>query len=186
MTAAIRAAVLDRDGTIVVDHGYLDDPARLEFADGAVEGLKLLSARGWRLVVITNQSGVGRGYFSAAQMAAVNLRLTHMLRLVDVPLEGIYVCPHAPQDRCACRKPELELMRRAAADIGFDPRAACVIGDKESDVEFGRRAGAATVLIAPQARPPVRSSADAVVANLAEAARYLTEVKGAAIAGVPS
>jgi len=147
-----RVAILDRDGTIVIDRGYLDDPAGLEFLAGAAEGLRTLYQRGFRLVVVSNQSGVGRGLFPLERVLAMNARLQVMAHEIGVEFEAIYVCPHAPDEGCACRKPAQALMQRAAAELDFEPQRAIVIGDKESDIEFGRRAGAFTILIA--AAPP--------------------------------
>lgn len=142
--------ILDRDGTIVVDRHYLADPAGLEFLPGAAEGLKLLHQQGHRLVLITNQSGIGRGLFSEAQLEAVHVRLRQMMRAAGAPLEAIYYCPHAPEAACECRKPGSKLFWRAAAELGFEPEEAVVIGDKRSDVEFGVRVGARTILISPE------------------------------------
>ncbi len=168
-------AILDRDGTIVVDRGYLGDPMGLQFAPGAAEGLRRLHRHGYRLVVVTNQSGVGRGFFPMSCVDAMNVRLQAMVEAAGATLEGIYVCPHAPSDACACRKPAQGLMRRAAAELGFDPARAVVIGDKESDIEFGRLAGAKTVLIAAAvAAPPARVVPDWVVPDLSAAAHILT------------
>lgn len=176
-----KVVILDRDGTMVIDRGYLDDPAGLEFEPGAAAGLKAMHDHGCRLVVVTNQSGIGRGYFTMDRLEAMNVRLREMAAQAGAPLAGIYHCPHAPEDACTCRKPEQDLMRRAAADLGFDPAAAIVIGDKESDVEFGRRAGAATILIA--ARPPTAAAtrADFVAPDLEAAARIV--ISGGAARG---
>lgn len=173
-SAPDKVVILDRDGTLVIDRGYLDDPEGLEFEPGAAEGLKQLHSHGYRLIVITNQSGVGRGYFPLESLAAMNARLTHMVAEIGARLAGIYSCPHAPEDACTCRKPEQELMRRAAAELGFDPKAAVVIGDKESDIEFGRRAGATTILIAAPAPNPSATRADFVAPDLEAAARIVT------------
>jgi D-glycero-D-manno-heptose 1,7-bisphosphate phosphatase len=152
--------VLDRDGTIVVDRQYLADPEALEFEPGARAGLQRMSRMGCRLVLITNQSGVARGFFSLGQLDKVHGRLRRMLEDIGSPLEGIYFCPHGPDDGCECRKPKLGLLHRASAELGFDMSKSIVIGDKESDIEFGRRANAVTMLIskagsspAPAARP---------------------------------
>ena len=167
-----KVVILDRDGTIVIDRGYLDDPRGLEFGPQAAEGLHWLHSQGYRLVVITNQSGIGRGYFTIERLEAMNARLTAMVEESGARLAGIYYCPHAPEAACDCRKPAQGLLRRAAAELGFDPAAAVVIGDKESDIEFGRRAGATTILIAAEA-PPAGSGAraDFVAPNLMAAAR---------------
>ena len=166
-----KVAILDRDGTIVVDRGYLSDPAGLDFLEFAVDGLRLLHAAGYRIVVITNQSGVGRGFFALTAVDAMNARLHAMFEAIGVPLAGIYVCPHAPQDACECRKPAQQLMTRAAAELGFDPRDAVVIGDKASDVEFGLRAGARAVLIAAETPTAGKNLPHAVAQNLLQAAR---------------
>jgi D-glycero-D-manno-heptose 1,7-bisphosphate phosphatase len=173
-SAADKVVILDRDGTLVIDRGYLGDPAGLEFEPGAAQGLRRLYSHGYRLVVITNQSGVGRGYFALERLEAMNARLNVMVENAGARLEGIYYCPHTPDAGCTCRKPALGLLTRAASDLSFNPAAAVMIGDKESDIEFGRRAGATTILIGVDARTaPVRFRPDIVAPNLIEAARAL-------------
>ena len=172
--ASDKTVILDRDGTIVIDRGYLDDPAGLEFAPGAAQGLIWLYSHGYRLVVVTNQSGVARGLFTLERVAEMNARLNAMVERIGARLDGIYVCPHAPDAGCSCRKPALGLLTRAAADLGFDPAAAVVIGDKESDIELGRRAGSTTILIAADAAAHTGVKADIVAPDLLEAARAVT------------
>lgn len=163
--------ILDRDGTVVVDRDYLGDPDGLEFLPGAAEGLRRLYRGGYRLVIISNQSGVGRGYFSLERLQQMNARLLEMVRAEGAEIAGIYCCPHRPEDDCDCRKPRLKLLLQAARDLGFDPGDAIVIGDKASDIELGRRAGALTVLISTE--PDVRAAsvhADYIAPNLTAAA----------------
>jgi D-glycero-D-manno-heptose 1,7-bisphosphate phosphatase len=176
---ANNVVILDRDGTIVIDRGYLSDPARLAFAPGAAEGLRWLYSHGCRLVVITNQSGVGRGFFTIEQLEAMNMRLHAMVEEAGAKLDGIYYCPHRPDDGCACRKPQPGLLMRAASDLNFDPASAFFIGDKESDMEFGHRVGATTILIAAAAPSHVRTQPNVVVPNLMEAALAVTALRGA-------
>jgi D-glycero-D-manno-heptose 1,7-bisphosphate phosphatase len=108
----------------------------------------------------------------------MNARLDAMVEEVGARLEGIYYCPHAPEAACACRKPALGLLTRAAADLDFNPRSAIMIGDKESDIEFGRRAGARTILIAANApTAPIRVKPDVIAPNLMEAARAVTSLR---------
>jgi D-glycero-D-manno-heptose 1,7-bisphosphate phosphatase len=174
-----KVVILDRDGTMVVDRGYLDDPAGLEFLPGAADGLRSLYSQGYRLVVITNQSGVGRGLFSIERVHAMNARLERMVEEAGAKLERIYFCPHAPDAGCDCRKPALRLIKQAAAELGFDPPAAIVIGDKESDVEFGRRAGAVTMLLGKrETRLSSSATPDYVVENLKEAADIMSSRLG--------
>jgi len=169
--------LLDRDGTLVVDRDYLADPAGLEFLPGAAAGLRRLHDRGHRLVVVSNQSGVGRGLFSLAQLRAVNERLAAMVRDIGAELAGIYCCPHRPDEGCDCRKPAIGLAQQAAAELGFDPRAAIVIGDKPSDVELGRRLGAVTIRIVGPSAAPAARPADGVayyeVSDLQQAAQII-------------
>jgi histidinol-phosphate phosphatase family protein len=139
-----KVVILDRDGTVVIERGYLDDPAGLEFEPGAADALRWLHARGYRLVVITNQSGVGRGLFPLDRVIAMNARLTAMVEDAGAKLAGIYFCPHAPDAGCACRKPALGLLSQAQAELKFDAKSAFVVGDKKrptlsSDVVPERR-----------------------------------------------
>jgi D-glycero-D-manno-heptose 1,7-bisphosphate phosphatase len=170
-----KVVVLDRDGTIVVDRHYLADPSALEFEPGAEAGLRRMSDMGCRLVVITNQSGIARGFFSLSRLEEIHDRLRQMLHSIGVRLDGIYFCPHGPGEGCECRKPNLGLMRQASEQLGFDMSESIVIGDKDSDVEFGRRAGAVTILIG---KPEVQLSSSAtpahVVQNLKEAADIIS------------
>jgi D-glycero-D-manno-heptose 1,7-bisphosphate phosphatase len=172
--AADNVVILDRDGTIVIDRGYLADPDRLEFMPGAPEALRLLCECGYRLVVITNQSGVGRGLFTIDHVEAMNARLHSMVEETGAKLTKIYFCPHRPGAHCACRKPNLALIEQAATELQFDPRNAVVIGDKESDVEFGLRAGSRAILISSET-PSIRgrSAAHLIVQTLLEAARSI-------------
>jgi D-glycero-D-manno-heptose 1,7-bisphosphate phosphatase len=169
-----KVVILDRDGTIVVDRNYLADPADLEFEIGAPEGLRSMYERGYRLVVITNQSGVGRGLFSLQRLEQIHDRLRQMVESIGVRLDGIYYCPHAPNDGCLCRKPQISLFNQAASELGFDPSSAVVIGDKMSDIEFGHRAGATTVLVAANSQSLVGGpKPDFVVKDLVQAAAFI-------------
>lgn len=180
-SGADKVVVLDRDGTMVIDRDYLSDPEGLEFLPGAAEGLRLMYRRGYRLVVITNQSGVGRGYFSLDRLHEMNDRLMDMVRGVGARIERIYYCPHRPDEDCPCRKPQTKLLMDAAAELGFDPTGAIVIGDKSSDVELGRRAGATTMLIASAGSDNQAVKADHVVPDLSAAAEvvHALELSGA-------
>ncbi len=173
--APARAVILDRDGTIVVDRDYLDDPQQLEFLPGAAEGLRRLRELGWRLVVVTNQSGVGRGRFSLARLHEIHARLRQMARLAGGEIDAIYYCPHRPEEDCDCRKPKPQLVRQAAAELGFEPSAAVVIGDKSSDIELGRNLGAMTLLVSQtgHGKEGYRVEPDYVIGDLLEAARIL-------------
>jgi len=142
-----RFVLLDRDGTIIIERHYLSDSREIEFLPGAVTGLRLMLGMGLGLVVVTNQSAVGRGFFDEAHLELIHRRLCELLEAEGIHLEGIYFCPHTPEDGCYCRKPKPGLIERAAKELDFDLQASFVIGDKPADIELGRQVGATTFLV---------------------------------------
>jgi D-glycero-D-manno-heptose 1,7-bisphosphate phosphatase len=142
-----RFVLLDRDGTIIIERHYLSDPRQIEFLPGAVTGLRHMLGMGLGLVVVTNQSAVGRGFFDEAHLDLIHQRLNELLEAEGIHLEGIYFCPHTPEDGCYCRKPRPGLIERAAKEFDFDLQASFVIGDKPADIELGREVGATTFLV---------------------------------------
>ena len=172
-----RFVLLDRDGTLIEERGYLSDPEGVELIPGAAEALRALREAGCGLLLMTNQAGVGRGYFGEADLRAVHQRMSELLQNEGVALDGIYVCTHHPDEGCSCRKPALGLMEQASSEFGFDPRQSFVIGDKAIDVEFGKNAGAATVLVrtgyGAEVEERGEAAPDYVVDDLAGAARII-------------
>lgn len=142
-----RWVALDRDGTLIVDRPYANDPSGVELLPGAAAGLARLTQLGLGLVVITNQSAIGRGRATLSQVQAVHERLDALLLPRAVRIAGYYLCPHLPGVGCGCRKPAPGLLLRAASDHQFEPRRCFVVGDKPSDVELGRSVGATRFLI---------------------------------------
>ena len=142
-----RLALLDRDGTIIVDKVYLSDPDGIEFAPGAIEGLRLLRDAGFALVLITNQSGIARGLFDAATLEKIHDRLRSLLAAEGVEFEAIYVCPHGPGDGCDCRKPQPGMLRQAMRELGFGPDEIVMIGDSEADMGAAKAAGVRSVRV---------------------------------------
>lgn len=163
-----RFALLDRDGTVVIDKIYLSDPAGLEFAPGVIEGLRLMRDAGLRFVMVTNQSGVARGFFDEETLARVHRRLREMLAQEGVDLEAIYHCPHGPSDGCRCRKPQPGLVLDAMADFGFAPDEAVLIGDSEADMGAAAAAGVIGIRIAA---PTASETAPGAAADFFAAAR---------------
>jgi D-glycero-D-manno-heptose 1,7-bisphosphate phosphatase len=175
-----RFALLDRDGTLNAEKCYLASPDELELLPGTAAGLRHLARLGLGLVVVTNQSGVGRGYFQQSVVDAVHVRLRELLQQEGVILDGIFVCPHTGEDGCDCRKPKPGLALLAAEQLGFDSATAFVIGDKACDVELGRAIGATTILVrtgyGAQTEANGQTKADFVVGDLQEAAREIERV----------
>lgn len=171
-----RFVLIDRDGTINVDKHYLSQPEQLELLPGTGEALRVLKAAGFGICVVTNQSGIGRGYFGLAELERVHARLHALLGAEGVTIDGIYLCPHGPDDDCACRKPLPGMIEQAVAEHGFDPASAIVIGDKEADVGLGRGVGATTFLVRTgygRATEAKGTQADHVVDDLLAAARMI-------------
>lgn len=169
-----RAVFVDRDGTVVPDRGYLADVAGVELLPGAGTALRALSRRGFLLVLVTNQSGVGRGYFTLETVAAQHRRIEEFLSGFGVAFDGVEVCPHLPDAECDCRKPRPGMLMRAATRLGVDLATSFMVGDKTSDVEAGRAAGCSTVWIGSGPG----SDADFVVSDLAGAAAWILEQDG--------
>lgn len=178
-----RFVVLDRDGTIIVERQYLSDPRQVELIPGAASGLRQLSEMGLGLIVITNQSAVGRGFFDEDRLDLIHQRLCELLEAEGVHLDDIYVCPHRPEDDCPCRKPRPGLIELAAKELDFDPQACFVIGDKACDIELGRRVGATTLLVrtgyGAQVAAETMVTPDYVVDDVWGAAQVMERLLGA-------
>lgn len=140
-----RAIFLDRDGTVMFDRGYLRDPAGVEILARAAETLKELSDEGWKLFILSNQSGVGRGLMTLDEMYAVHSRFLEEMLGSGVRFDASYLCTHGPDDACQCRKPATHFIRRAVDEHGVDTGESWMIGDRQSDVICGRNAGCRTI-----------------------------------------
>ena len=168
----VRAVLFDRDGTLVHDVPYNGDPERVRVVEGAAEALHALRTAGVKVGVITNQSGIGRGLLTPEAVGAVNARVEAELGFFDT----WQVCPHAPDDGCACRKPGPELVRRAARELAVPVEQCAVVGDIGADVQAARQAGARPVLVpTPLTRPEEVAEAPVVADNLADAVELLLD-----------
>jgi len=141
--APLKALLVDRDGTLVVDVPYNGDPALVRPVPGAVEAVDAARAAGLPVGVVTNQSGLARGVFTAEQMAAVHARIDELFGAFDVWA----VCPHGPDDGCECRKPAPGSIRAAAERLGVEPGTCALVGDIGADVEAALAAGARGILV---------------------------------------
>ncbi len=142
-----KAIFLDRDGTVIVDKHYLKDPLQVELMPGVGETLQHISAHGYRFAIISNQSGIGRGLLTPDEVEQQHQRLRDLLERYHVDIAHIEYCPHAPEAGCSCRKPMPEMILKTAAQLGVDPALSYMVGDKESDIECGKRAGCQTILL---------------------------------------
>ena len=138
---------LDRDGCLIHDRHYLADPAGVELIDGVAEALRRAAAAGYQLIGLSNQSGIGRGCFSQAQLDAVMGRLHDLLAAAGARLDAMFYCPHAPEAGCDCRKPAPGLLHEAAAHFAWASATSWVIGDKLADIELALNSGLGAVLV---------------------------------------
>jgi histidinol-phosphate phosphatase family protein len=169
-----RAVLLDRDGTLIEERNYLSDPKGVVLLPGAVEALEQFDALGFGVAVVSNQSGVGRGYFTLEDVERVHLRMLELLGPAARIINGIYVCPHAPETHCECRKPRPGLVEQAARELGFDAHASFVIGDKPADIELARNVGARAVLVTTgYGADSLDAGADYVAPGLSAAAAWI-------------
>jgi D-glycero-D-manno-heptose 1,7-bisphosphate phosphatase len=145
---------LDRDGTINPDKGYMNHPDLMELYPGAAAAIRRMQEAGLAVVVTTNQAGIAKGFLSEDTLGHIHARMEELLAAEGVRLDGLYYCPHSPRDgnppyrkECDCRKPAVGMAEKASADLGLDLSRSYVVGDKRTDVEFGRNVGAATILV---------------------------------------
>jgi D-glycero-D-manno-heptose 1,7-bisphosphate phosphatase len=148
------AAFLDRDGTVIEDVPYLGDPAGVRLLPGAGAAISRLNAAGVRVILVTNQSGIARGFYDEEAVEAIHRRLREILRRAGAVIDSIYYCPHLPREElgaggmpCRCRKPETGLVERARREHGLDLARSFFVGDRLTDVEVGRRMGGTGILL---------------------------------------
>lgn len=173
---------LDRDGTVIEEVPYLSDPARVRLLPNSAAALRVLRGAGLDIAVVTNQSGVGRGFFGLDAVSAVNERMRALLAAEGATVDDVFVCPHTPEDLCACRKPGTRMLDLAARRRSRPPDGRFVVGDKAGDIEMGRRAGATSILVRTgwgretEVDPAVVPHY--VVDDLLQAARIILETNG--------
>jgi len=175
------AVFVDRDGTLIEEKNYLSNPADVELVPGAAEAVRGLRAAGFRVVVISNQAGVARGFFGEDAVRAVHARIDALLGREGAAIDGYYFCPHHPDfsGECRCRKPKPGMLEDAARDLDLDLSRSYMVGDRLTDVEAGGRLGLPGLLVltgygaserdpqSPEAHPA------AVVADLGAAAEWI-------------
>ncbi len=136
-----RAFFIDRDGVVNVDHGYVAHAGDFEFMADVFPVLRSLSSKGYLLVVVTNQSGIGRGYYTEEDFRKLTDWMLQRLSAEGIELAAVYSCPHSPEEECDCRKPEPGMFLQAERELGLDMSASWMVGDKESDMQAAEAAG---------------------------------------------
>lgn len=169
--------LLDRDGTINREVHYLSDPNEVDLLPGAAEAIRRVRKLGWKAVVVTNQTGLARGYFDEATLEAIHERLRALLLERGAELDALYYCPHLPEEECDCRKPKTGLLERAARELGVPLERSVMVGDKPADIGAGRNAGIPTVLVrtgyGAETEAAAGQRADLVVDDLGDVADWL-------------
>lgn len=176
-----KAIFFDRDGTINIDKGYVHKIKDFEFIPKAINALQLLSKTDYKLIVVTTQSGIGRGFYSENDAAKVNDYMRSELRKHDVEIAKTYICPHSPDAGCSCRKPKTGLLESAAKDFNLKLKDCYVIDDKTAGIKMGKNAGCKTILVltgkAGNERGKFKVKPDFIAKDLYGAARYILNKK---------
>ena len=146
--------LLDRDGTLIENSHFLRDPSKVKLLDGVGEGLRALQDAGFSLAVVTNQQGMGLGYFNYEEFVAVNSEMLRQLSPYGIQISRFYFCPHSVAEQCACRKPGSQMIKRALGEFSCAPEDCFVIGDAPSDVTAAEDAGCRGILISSRAPQP--------------------------------
>ncbi len=184
-----KAVFLDRDGTIIEDVGYLSDVGQIRILPGAAEAIRLLNSNGFKVIIVTNQAGVARGYFTESRANEINEKLVQLLADRGSVVERIYYCPHHIEGivekykkECNCRKPNPGMIEQAVKELDIDINNSYMIGDKSSDIEAGRRAGCKTIVVGGsinhQELEVLSQSVDHIAIDLFEAVKWLVHLNG--------
>ncbi len=186
-----RAVFLDRDGVLMADTNYVGHVERVIILDDAPAALRRLQDAGYRLFVVTNQSGVGRGYFTREAVEEIHTLLDQKFAAAGAKIDRYYVCPHHPEDNCDCRKPKPKSLLDAAAKYGLNLAQCFMIGDRASDIQCGRNAGTRTVLVLTGAGKETHAEGDvkpdSVATDISAAANWILQSPAATSqAGVES
>ncbi len=160
-----KAVLVDRDDTLCPDVPYCSDPSKIHVFPDVPEAVRRLNDAGYLVLMVTNQSGIGRGYFTVQTLESVNAELLRQVAAGGGRIDDIFFCPHTPEDNCDCRKPKVGMGLQAISKYDLDPAECWMIGDKEKDIQFGERLGIRSRMVSEH-----RSFSD-VVDEILEAAR---------------
>ncbi|HVN72166.1 MAG TPA: HAD family hydrolase [Desulfomonilia bacterium] len=175
------AVFFDRDGTLIRDKGYLSDPDGIDILPGAIEAVRSLNNAGIKVIIVTNQSGIARGYFSEVTLHAIHDRLMALFAGQGAGIDAVYYCPHHPEGivdayrkTCSCRKPEPGLLLKAAEEFGLDLKRCYLVGDKPiDDIETIHRVGGKGILISTDDETGVKSNTDYITHDICDAVHWI-------------
>lgn len=181
---ANKAVFLDRDGTIIEDVGYLNSPQQIKFIPGSLEAIRLLSEAGYKIIIISNQSGIARGLITEDMLQTIDKIIHRQVIHGGGHIDASYYCPHHPehgaypyQQECECRKPHPGLIKKGEKTFALDLKGSFMIGDKATDVETGKRAGTKTILVlsgrGKEEQFQLKKQPDHIAADLLAAVRWL-------------
>lgn len=170
-----KAIFFDRDGVLNYDPGYVHKIEDFKLLPGVIEALKLL--KNFKFIIITNQSGIGRGYYTEQDFHKFNNRLTEELKKENIIIEKTYYCPHEPEENCNCRKPKVKFIKQAEKEFNIDLKNSFVIGDHPSDIEMGKNAKCKTIYLltghGKKHKDKLTQKPDLIANNLLETARWI-------------
>lgn len=173
-----KAVFLDRDGTIIQDLVYLNDPEKIYVLDGAVEAIRKLNEAGFEVFMATNQSGIARGLVQMENLLKINQRIIDNFLKDGARITHAYFCPHPVDGGCACRKPNAGMLTTGAKEFGIDLKRSWMVGDRMTDVLAGTRAGCRSVLLQNEHTPPIEyqyGSPEFISASLLAASQLIIE-----------
>jgi len=172
-----RAVFLDRDGTMAKDVHYCRRPEDFKLFPNTAKAIKLLNEHGFKVIVVTNQSGIARGYFTEETLAQIHEKMKSDLAKEGAWIDGIYYCPHHPDDNCDCRKPKPKLVLQAVRERDIELKHSFVVGDLEMDVGLGKTVGCKTILLRDSPQKDMSISPDYIVSDLLEATQLVLKWK---------
>jgi len=172
-----RAVFIDRDGTMAKDVHYCSRPEDFELFPNTAKAIKSLNKHGFKVIVVTNQSGIARGYFTEETLAKIHEKMKRELAKEGAWVDGIYYCPHHPDDKCDCRKPKPKLILQASKDFDIDLEHSFVVGDLQMDIELGKVIGCRTIMVVNSTSPGDKGTVepDAIAPDILEAARVIMD-----------
>lgn len=170
-----KAIFLDRDGTLNVDNGYTHKVEDFQFHDKVIEGLKLL--KGFKFFIITNQSGINRGFYKEEHMHEFNNHLINELKKHNIKIEKVYFCPHTPEENCDCRKPNIKFIKEAEKEFNISLKDSFVIGDHDYDIKMGKDAGCKSIYLltghGEKHKKELKIKPDFIANNMLEAVKWI-------------